>query len=62
MSRYTWDTGVPVAVDSDGYVTSLKPNQQVGFMHVRDLAAHGISGRYVVLYDGDGILTPSMTE
>ena len=60
--RYTWNTGANITVDSDGYPSSLAPNQRVGTLHVRDLSAHGISGRYVVLYDGDGILTPGMSE
>jgi hypothetical protein len=61
-TSFVWDTGVPVAVNADGYITSLATNQRVGTMHLRDLMAHGVSGTYVVLYDGDGVVTPSMTE
>ena len=61
-----WDTGVPIHLDSNGYPAYLLPNQKVGTMMMRDLQSHGISASpgkpYVVLYDGDGIVTPSMQD
>lgn len=44
----------------DDYPARLSPNQKVGSMMIRDLGEHIPAGVYVVLYDGDGILTFSM--
>jgi hypothetical protein len=62
FTSYTWNTNVPIDIGPTGYPVSLKANQRVGTMMMRDLQSHGISGVYTVLYDGDGVITPSMTD
>ncbi len=51
---------MPFNQTDDGYPQSLGVNMKVGRMMIRDLAQHGISGVYTVLWDGDGIVTASM--
>ena len=46
-----------VPLDANGYPTYLPPGIAVGTLMARDLKTHYDNGTYVVLYDGDGILT-----
>lgn len=62
FNSYEWNTNAPIEINENGYPTRLAPNQKVGSMMMRDLEAHGISGQYVILYDGDGIVTPTMSD
>jgi hypothetical protein len=62
FTSYVWSTGIPITLNANGYPAQLLPNQKILSMMLRDLDAHGISGTYIVLYDGDGILTPSMQD
>jgi len=62
FTSYEWSTGEEVVLDEHGYPTHLAVNQKVGSMMMRDLEAHGISGTYTILYDGDGIVTPAMSD
>ena len=49
-----WDTGAPVNVDQDGWVTSLDPGAAVMTMMMTDQNGNVPTGRYVCLYEGDG--------
>ncbi|EKX35128.1 hypothetical protein GUITHDRAFT_80080, partial [Guillardia theta CCMP2712] len=65
FTSFTWATGIPIEVSDLGdndYPTRLKPNQRVGTMMIRDLYGHAPAGVYVVTYDGDGILSPIMSD
>lgn len=54
-----WDTATPQHLSAD-YPSRLSENQRLGTMMIRDLKEHVPAGVYVVLYDGDGVLTFSM--
>jgi hypothetical protein len=54
-----WDTGAPVNVDQDGWVTSLDPGAAVMTIMVTDQNGNMPTGRYVCLYEGDGGLNGS---
>jgi hypothetical protein len=56
-----WDTGQQLNI-SKGYPASLAPNTKAGRMMVRDLQRHGVSGVYIILWDGDGVITCSMQD
>lgn len=49
----TWSNGNPVAVDSDGWVTSVAPGQIVRTQMLTSLPVTP-SGRYVMTWDGEG--------
>ena len=55
-----WSTGVYQNLSVNDYPRALLPNQKLGAMMIRDLQGHMRSGRFVCLYDGDGIITFSM--
>lgn len=56
-----WSSGAAyqnqVPLDANGYPTYLPPGIIVCTLMARDVLTHYDSGTYVVLYDGDGILT-----
>jgi hypothetical protein len=54
--QYIWGDGQPVFQDNAGYLLSVGQVQEVVALTLRDLCLHGTPGRYVVLYDGDGVL------
>lgn len=51
-----------VPLDSNGYPTYLPPGITVGTLIARDVKTHYDNGTYIVLYDGDGILTFGMID
>ena len=55
----TWDDRRPIAVDANGWVTSLLPNQAVISLMFWDLknAKAFPAGRYTILYEGAGDFT-----
>ena len=55
-----WSTGTYQNLSAHDYPRALLPNQKLGAMMIRDLQGHMRSGRFVCLYDGDGIITFSM--
>lgn len=52
-----WDTGKPQHLRSDGYPARLEDGQILRKLTVRDVQFHGMPGKYVCLYDGDGELS-----
>ncbi len=46
-----------LTIDEDGYPKYLEINKAVGTFLVRDVQARFPNGNYVVLYDGDGVLS-----
>ncbi len=59
-----WDTGQlsQVPLRADEYPSQLPLNLNVGSLMLRDLRGHYEAGTYVVLYDGDGVLTFTMDD
>jgi len=61
-----WSSGAAysnqVPLDQNGYPTYLPPGIQVGTLMARDVLTHYDNGTYVILYDGDGILTFGMYD
>ena len=55
-----WSTNTYQNLSANDYPRALLPNQKLGAMMIRDLQGHMRTGRYVCLYDGDGIITFSM--
>lgn len=51
-----WDNSDPIAVDNDGWVTSLETGQAAASIMITNLVGVYPSGNYVCLYDGDGTL------
>lgn len=51
-----------VPLDANGYPTYLPPGIAVGTLMARDVNTHYDKGTYVILYDGDGILTFGMFD
>jgi hypothetical protein len=51
-----------ITFDSEGYPTYLPPGAAVGTLMARDVKTHYDNGTYVVLYDGEGILTFGMFD
>jgi len=51
-----------VPLDSNGYPTYLPPGITVGTLMSRDVVTHYDKGTYVILYDGDGILSFGMYD
>lgn len=51
-----------VPLDSNGYPTYLPPGIAVGTLMARDVNTHYDNGTYVILYDGDGVLTFGMFD
>jgi hypothetical protein len=49
-----WDTGESLALDANGYVTSLDPGQLATTLMLTDLQGHHPTGPYVFLYEGEG--------
>ena len=56
-----WDMGLLLNL-SGGYPALLPPNLKIGRLMVRDLAEHGISGVYTVLWEGDGTVTCNLYD
>lgn len=52
--QYEWGNGLEINESADGYVRSLKQDQAVITLALRDVCLHAPKGRYVVTYDGDG--------
>jgi hypothetical protein len=57
-----WGNTSGVAVNRDGWVTKLYPNQVAGTILIRDLQGHIPAGVYTVLWEGDGVVTFSMWD
>ncbi len=55
-----WSTETNQYLRTDGYPSNLTASQKLGSMMIRDLQAHIKTGRYVVLFDGDGVITFGM--
>jgi hypothetical protein len=52
-----WGLGPrPIHLRPDGYPSRLLPNQCLTKLMLRDVQFHAPAGRYVCLYDGDGVL------
>jgi len=51
-----WDNGIPISVDSNGWVTSLATGQAAAAVMLNDAVGVYPSGNYVCLYDGDGTI------
>jgi hypothetical protein len=51
-----------VTFDANGYPTYLPPGIAVGTLMARDIVTHYDSGKYTILYDGDGVLTFGMYD
>lgn len=51
-----------VPLDNDGYPTYLPPGISVGTLMARDVETHYDNGTYIILYEGDGILTFGMYD
>lgn len=62
FTSYEWNTNAPLNLDANGYPQGLPPDTRAGAMMMRDLEGHGVSGTYTILYDGDGIVQPSMSD
>jgi hypothetical protein len=54
----TWDDGRSIDVDSDGWVKSLQPGQIARTLMLRGVGVYP-SGKYVVLYEGEGTMVYS---
>jgi hypothetical protein len=52
--KAVWDTGASLAIDAEGYVTSLAPGQRATTLMLTDLQGHYPAGPYVFLYEGEG--------
>ena len=52
----TWDTQDPLELRADGYPAALPPGKIAHKLAVRNVQLHSMPGRYVALYDGEGIL------
>ncbi len=52
----TWDDGRPIPLDSNGWVTSVLPDQRVHTLVYDNAQGHYPAGRYTVLYEGQGQL------
>ncbi|CAK9041041.1 unnamed protein product [Durusdinium trenchii] len=52
--QYEWGNGLEINETFDGYVASLKQDQALITLALRDVCLHAPHGRYVVTYDGDG--------
>jgi hypothetical protein len=48
---------MPINLRSDGYPAYLLPGQVLLKLMLRDLQRHAPAGRYVCLYDGDGVIS-----
>ena len=53
-TQYQWGNGQRMDLGDTGYPNKLQPWQTLITLSVRDVCKHGVAGRYVVLYDGDG--------
>ena len=53
-TQYQWGNGQRAELGEHGYPRRLQPWQTLITLSVRDVCKHGVAGRYVVLYDGDG--------
>eukprot|EP00808_Paulinella_micropora_P006271 g16608.t1 len=54
--RCKWNNDMPQDLRPDGYPARLQPGQTLGRLMVRNVGLRGVSGRYVVLYEGVGRL------
>jgi hypothetical protein len=52
----TWDDGRQIPMDSNGWVTSVLPDQRVHTLVYDNAQGHYPAGRYTVLYEGQGQL------
>jgi hypothetical protein len=55
-SSNSWGNGMEIHLRSDGYPTYLQTGQIVATLTLRDVCYHAPAGRYVCLYDGNGVL------
>jgi hypothetical protein len=51
-----WGNGMPINLRPDGYPAFLLPGQMLVKLILRDVQLHAPRGRYVCLYDGDGVI------
>lgn len=49
-----WDSKEPLALNENGYVTSLKPGQWAATLLLTEVTEHFPGGEYIFLYDGEG--------
>lgn len=56
LDRSVWDDGQPISTDTDGWVNSILPGQLIHTLIYDNAQGHYPSGRYVVLYEGQGQL------
>lgn len=54
--RNTWDDGRPIPMDADGWPTEVLPDQRVHTLIYDNTHGNYPSGRYVLLYEGQGQL------
>ena len=57
LTTWAWDSGPPLAVDADGWITALLPNQGASVLIARGPNGLLPTGQYQVRYDGEGTLT-----
>ena len=55
-----WNTNTRQYLRKDGYPSQLTIGQRLGTMMIRDLRGHSKTGNYIVLYDGDGVISFGM--
>lgn len=53
---YVWSSGIPLDLDSQGWVRSLQPTQAAGTLMFNGNKGRYPAGQYTVLYDGIGTL------
>jgi hypothetical protein len=51
---WTWDTGEPLNIRSDGWIASLAPNQEAATLVNLSIQGHYPGGVYHCFYDGEG--------
>ncbi len=55
-SDFTWDSGVLLDLDENGWVRSLQADQEAGTLMILETEGAYPAGRYTVLYEGEGEL------
>jgi hypothetical protein len=53
---FVWGNGQPIHLRPDGYPAYLLPGQMLGKLMLRDVRFHAPAGKYICLYDGDGVI------